>query len=265
MKKRLLATIMVICMGLCFVACGNDNASGTSTQQDTQTSEQDLAAKNDAAEDTDAQDFGSDETAAGKEKKNNKAKGELSIESLKEYEVSPVSDFEVTLVRDDETYEQIGVAIKDYLGKDDVVVIPAEIDGFKVVEIRDYSFKETDIKAVVIPDSVEVISRGAFLQCEKLEVVVCGKGVKRLEDGAFMMCDALKQVELNEGLEYIGPVVFGCDNLKELTIPESVTEIDATAVKNAITLCVKSGSYAEEFANYWVEESEGVMKVIVVE
>ena len=246
MKKRLLAAIMIICMGLCFVACGNDDGSGTSTKQDAQTSEQDLATKTDAAEDSDAQDAGSDETAEKKEKNNKKVKGELSIESLKDYEVSPVSDFEVTSFH----LEDGEVAIEDYLGKDDIVVIPAEIDGLKVVEIRDYSFKETDIKAVVIPDSVEVISRGAFSQCEKLEVVVCGKGVKRLEQGAFMMCDTLKQVELNEGLEYIGKVVFGsCDNLKELTIPESVTEIDDTAFNWGITFYGKAGSYVEEYVH----------------
>lgn len=262
MKKKLLAAMMVICMGLCLAACGNDNASNASAQQDAQASEQDLATKTDAAEDTDAQDLGSDETAEKKEKNNKKVKGDLSIESLKDYGVSPVSDFEVTSFH----LEDGEVAIEDYLGKDDIVVIPAEIDGLKVVEIRDYSFKETDIKAVVIPDSVEVISRGAFMQCEKLEYVVCGKGVKRLEQGAFSMCSALKQVELNEGLEYMGEIIFGfCDNLKELTIPESVTEIDDTAVGTTITLCVKSGSYAEEFANYWAEESEGQMKVVVVE
>ena len=94
---------------------------------------------------------------------------------------------------------------------------------------------------------------GAFGLNDDLQVIVFGSGMRTIEDGgAFLNCVNLRQVVLNDGLEYIGSNCFsGCDNLKEIEIPSSVTKIHPTAFFSCaddLTIIGEAGSYAEQYA-----------------
>ncbi len=101
--------------------------------------------------------------------------------------------------------------LKDYYyaaksGNDEqgTLIIPEEVDGYKVTVIGCLAFsKREDVVKVIIPDSVIVIG-----------------------DTSFSMCPSLKEVVLGNSVATIGSAAFGyCDNLTHLTIPESVTSI----------------------------------------
>ena len=83
---------------------------------------------------------------------------------------NPASDFEYDL-----NEAGTGVVIKKYNGETKDVIIPSVIEDFPVVELGNYSFAQSDIISVVIPDSVVYIG-GAFAACASLAKVTLPKG-----------------------------------------------------------------------------------------
>ncbi len=86
---------------------------------------------------------------------------------------------------------------------------------------------------VTLPETVEVIGRGAFENNKDIELVVIPKSVKRIDPYAFWGCDNLDTVVLGTGLTEVGDYAFaGCEGLKQMTIPENVTSIGIQAFGN---------------------------------
>lgn len=174
---------------------------------------------------------------------------EVSMEALENHAVTPATDFEYSLDGD-------GIMITKYLGTDEIVVLPEEIDGKKVVSIQgNTAFAyESPVKAIRLSDSVENIEC-AFMENQNLEYVICGSGLKVLGSNAFCGCRSLKEVRLNEGLEEIEGNAFNCcDSMQELYIPETVNEVDYIAMIVTDPNFVfkgKVGSKAEELATTW--------------
>ena len=225
MKKKYLIA-MIISMVLALSACGGNEGAATEGK--------DSVTKTESTSDG--------------EKKDSK-KNEVSLEALENLEASPAEDFEFM----PDGMNPNGWSLYGYNGKDEMVVIPEEVDGKKVVSIISEAFGEgSGVKAVKIPDSVEVISRG-FEGNEDLQYVVFGNGLKEIGDCAFQGCNALERVELNEGLEKLGANAFAVvDSLTYIYIPESVTKIEITAIGTAnkanCVIAGKAGSRAEEYA-----------------
>ena len=122
-------------------------------------------------------------------------------------------------------------------------------------EIPDYCFYECGFsgKTVVIPSTVERIGAAAFMESE-IRSLIISEGVKEIGAAAFESIDWLKEVsipstvevisrrcffgcpltklELHEGLKKICEYAFGYAKLEELTIPESVEEIQDLILYN---------------------------------
>lgn len=197
---------------------------------------------------------------ADKEIKKESKKNEVSLENLKSMKVSPIEDFEFG--PDNEVVDALQVC--SYNGKDEMVSIPGEVDGKKVVSIANMVFGEdSSIKAVRIPDSIERIS-GSFLYNKELQYIIWGSGLKEIGDASFVGCHSLKEVILNEGVEKIGNAAFAdMENLTYMYIPSTVVEIGEAAImtKNFENFVIagKAGSKAEEYAkenNYTFEVVE---------
>ncbi|MDE6266505.1 MAG: leucine-rich repeat domain-containing protein, partial [Muribaculaceae bacterium] len=57
--------------------------------------------------------------------------------------------------------------------------------GESVITLPQYIFKSTNIKSIVIPDNVTILSEGCFAECYQLEDITIGKGVKAMRADAF--------------------------------------------------------------------------------
>ena len=117
------------------------------------------------------------------------------------------------------------------------VDIPETIEGYPVVAIDDYAFKDNDkIFSVEIPSTIEYIGQGAFYNCTNLTIVYdfekCTK-LKTIESETFSGCNSLKYVALPNNIVSIKEYAFkNCLNLKEINIPSGVTQIGQNAFDN---------------------------------
>jgi hypothetical protein len=88
-----------------------------------------------------------------------------------------------------------GVRITSYTGTETDIVIPSDLDGYPVTFIEGDAFRgNTELKSVVIPDTVTTIDYYAFSGCTSLTSVTIGRGVTTIEREAFYECDNLTTI-----------------------------------------------------------------------
>ena len=106
------------------------------------------------------------------------------------------------------------------------------------------------MKSVNIPDSIQYIDAGAFIECGLKEIILPG-GVRTVEDSTFKDNVSLTRAVLADGVTQIKEKAFsGCTSLNEIELPSSITSIDDTAFKGCsnLTIVAPSGSKAENYA-----------------
>jgi hypothetical protein len=84
----------------------------------------------------------------------------------------------------------------------------------------------TNLKSIVLPESVTVLGKGSFQECSSLESINIPTGVTRIESDA-LRATGLKSVEFHAGVTYFGAQAFrDCKQLKEVVIkaPEFTME-----------------------------------------
>ncbi len=107
------------------------------------------------------------------------------------------------------------------------LVIPAEIDGARVVEIAPAAFMhDAGIIGITLPDTLEVIGAQAFEGCPNLREVVLPRTLTRIPPRCFRDCKALAEINLPEALEAVDARAFyGCALLGTLEVPGGLKEI----------------------------------------
>ncbi len=120
-------------------------------------------------------------------------------------------------------------------------------------KIEKNAFMLTDLKDIVIPNSVKVIGQSVFDYCENLKSVVFPTklkniptmfmGCKRLSsvvlpknleniESALFLGTAISNIDLPNSIKYIGARAFDSTNISKITIPETVEIIEASAFNN---------------------------------
>ena len=81
-----------------------------------------------------------------------------------------------------------------------------------------------------IIDSVTVIGRSAFSDCDSFQDIRMPNSLTEIGEGAFRGCSSLKEIRIPDSVTEIGESAFsGCRSLREVRIPESVTQIGKLA------------------------------------
>lgn len=123
-----------------------------------------------------------------------------------------------------------------------------------VEEIADGAFMNTKLTSVVVSPKVTEIVYCAFASCASLESVVLPDGLISIEQSAFEQTFALESINFPEGLEYIGYYSFYKTGLTDAVIPGSVRTIDSAAFYSSdlVNLTLKEGVkeiWSSAFAN----------------
>lgn len=161
------------------------------------------------------------------------------------------------------TYEILaeGIAVTGYTGANDVVKVPAVIDGEPVREVHIvdnvsvicppdgvYAFSiPSSAVAAYIPGNFEIVYNWyssdvygnsvivGILGIDNLESITFGSGIKKIQGG--FGCKKLKTINLPEGLELVGPNAFkGSRSLESVVIPSSVKIISTSAFEGCTNL-----------------------------
>lgn len=118
-----------------------------------------------------------------------------------------------------------GILIRKYIGESEVCVIPEVIDGIEVKRIFKSAFMNSNIRSVIIPNSVTSIEYQAFQGCQQLSYVTIPNGVIKIESSAFWDCKNLKSIYLPASLTFVGTNVFAnCVNLHSIYYGGSIEE-----------------------------------------
>lgn len=136
--------------------------------------------------------------------------------SVSPRESTPVEDFTFTILND--TY----CSLTRYTGTDTEIVLPTEdAQGHIVQTIGQNAFKDnTNLKSVVISNTVETIESSAFESCLGLMRVILPEGLKTIERYAFANCRSLQFIHLPDSIE---------TSAGTMVLPSSVTEIGDAA------------------------------------
>ena len=93
------------------------------------------------------------------------------------------------------------ITITKYNGTEEIVEIPAEIDGVPVTRIGTRAFQNcTTIKQLTIPDGVTAINTGAFSGCENLEELYYNCSLTSIGTTPFKNCTSLKTIYFGENV-----------------------------------------------------------------
>ena len=124
--------------------------------------------------------------------------------------------------------------ITKYKGERGELIIPSEIDGYKVKKIGE-NIIEKDLKEriyeIKINEGIEEIESYSFYECKEVHIVKLPDSIKKIGDYAFSGCENLHEINIPRNLEILGEKgpVFEGTKIRAIQIPEKVKRISENA------------------------------------
>lgn len=119
--------------------------------------------------------------------------------------------------------------------------VPASVSyndvTYSVSSIAPDAFKNTLVKNVALPESIEEIGKGAFQNCKELTSVTLPSSLVTIGYSAFAGCEKLTEITIPSKVSYIGRQAFAdCVSLTKVNIPESLTTMGEDVFLNCTSL-----------------------------
>lgn len=115
------------------------------------------------------------------------------------------------------------VTIDQYDGFDENVIIPSEIDGHTVTTIANKTFN-SNVKTVVLPNTVTKLEDEAFYFCIELEKVTLSNNLKEIGKDVFYYCNKLQSIKIPDSVQVIKGANFKyCTSLKNISVGKNFT------------------------------------------
>ncbi len=137
----------------------------------------------------------------------------------------------------DETSKKVRIISvnKDVTGE---LVVPAEIDGYKVTSIDKNAFSDCkEITSVIFNAQVNRMNTGMFENCISMETFMFNSDVVHIDSRVFYGCESLKEIIFPDSLRSIGIWSFAyCTSLENVVINEGFQDINTWAFFNCTAL-----------------------------
>ncbi|MGN1130362.1 MAG: leucine-rich repeat protein [Ruminococcus sp.] len=184
----------------------------------------------------------------------------FSAMSLNSTEENTYGDFVFEILSDNTAQ------ITGYTGNDSNVEIPQALGNCPVSAIGDNLFKgHTELKEVIIPDTVKSIGDYAFDCCTNLTEVTVPDNVTEIGKGAFFSCSRLNKATLSKSLETIGDGAFyDCIALQSISLGDNVTTVGEFAFGNCKKLQSASiGNSLKEISNQMFLNCQSLTEIVI--
>lgn len=137
-------------------------------------------------------------------------------------------DWEYTIYNDYMGFYDKFVVITKYKGKETDIVIPKELDGYPVLSIETLTIRTEDvvINSVETQSGLLCIGNSAFYSSD-IKNIVISDTVQYIDSGAFNFCYELNEIEFPSSVKYIDMnAIDCCNNLTKVIIPSTVETIE---------------------------------------
>lgn len=165
--------------------------------------------------------------------------------------------------------------ILKYIGEGGDVVIPDEIEGATVVEIRDSAFDgNATVTSVTMGDTVIEIGEFVFRGCSALKEIRLSETLRVIGRESFKGCAALEEIRIPDSVEALmlhvnaglsqGGMFEGCHSLHTAVIGERVRFVPIYAFRDCISLKnVTIGGNVEQILYYAFENCTALETVAI--
>ena len=160
----------------------------------------------------------------------------VKIVDFYDNEVNELEDIESVKIGYDKVtvenfiYEKETGLIRGYTGNEEVVSIPSEIDGTKIIGIScEEMFKNSiQTKKVILPEGIQVLKDKVFYNCSNITDIELPSSLKYIGKDVFEGTTWLKNKYINEnGMLVINNQLISCNKeTTTITIPAEVTLIN---------------------------------------
>ena len=120
------------------------------------------------------------------------------------------------------------------------LVVPSSYNGLPVKEIgNDAFYQDSDLRSVVIPDSIEAIHHNAFYECKNLANITFPNSIKFIGTNAFYKTAFLiDESNREDGVLYIGNILVAANRniAGEYTVKEGTSSIASGAFTGCAAL-----------------------------
>ena len=98
------------------------------------------------------------------------------------------------------------------------------------------------LTSVVLPSSLTTIKENTFAECYELSEINIPNGITTIESDAFRYCDALSSINFPNSLTSIGSFAFDRTNIREVTLPASITTVDYNAFSGCLDVYMEGST-----------------------
>ena len=156
-------------------------------------------------------------------------------------------------------------SVTKYKGDSEYVEIPFMVNGYKVDIIGNIFRDNYKLKGVIIPDTVDYVSRGIFSGCVSLTDVDLGKGITKISSGMFYNCKSLESLTIPEQIEEFEYIPYidgdyyrhpfdGCTSLKNLYLKakdiSSISYLNLPSLTNIVIASTVDSLPNDAFSGY---------------
>ena len=128
--------------------------------------------------------------------------------------------------------------------------ISGNIDLSHFEYIEHYSFSNTNINEIILPEYLNSIPKQAFYSCGNLEYINIPQCINKIENSAFRNCSNLKSVILNNSDTTISSEAFsGCVSLECIVNANNISSIG----RNAFSNCDQLAFYDNDVENVYIK------------
>ncbi len=264
--KKFVVMLMVLCMTVSMMACGNAENSGG--ERDTSVTESEMIAEND----NQTAETSNDEDTRGVASQGDMSKAEDSENGTTEFHLEAEAEYAELTVSEGFMFESNGdgtcALVEIGECEDSQIVIPTTApNGDMVTLIKEYAFYDAeDIDTIIFAGLTMELEAKAIQSCEVKKIVITGCDLT-IGESAFAYCEDIEELYISNSVidmeayafydsgKDMGVTLVNCTGVLDDKAFQSCAALNLTISESDLELGENAFSYCEDIENISFDES----------